>query len=316
MWGTAKERRQHLEEAKGIPLTRVKNLLRRFDLKPKKRLGQHFLIDDTVVERIVTAAELTTADTVVEVGPGLGILTEELARRAGQVIAIELDTRLASLLRQTFSSLSTVTVINTDILQWNPSDIKGSKQDSAPNAQPSATSYKVAANLPYYITSPVLRHFLEASFKPCLMIVMVQKEVGEAIAAVPGGMSLLSVSVQFYSKPTIITYVPAQSFYPPPKVDSVVLRLDPYPTPPVKVSNVAGFFKIVEAGFSSRRKQLHNSLAQGLNLPPNMVAALLEQIDISPKRRAETLSLEEWAKVWKRFQQYGEGGCANSNSPS
>jgi 16S rRNA (adenine1518-N6/adenine1519-N6)-dimethyltransferase len=139
------------------------------------------------------------------------------------------------------------------------------------------------------------------------MVVMVQKEVGETIAAAPGKMSLLSVSVQFYGKPTIIAQIPAQSFYPMPKVDSAILRIDPYSEPAVEVNDIAGFFQLVEAGFSSPRKQLHNSLAQGLSLPPSVVASLLGKIGISHQRRAETLSLEEWAEVWRLFLEYGEG---------
>jgi 16S rRNA (adenine1518-N6/adenine1519-N6)-dimethyltransferase len=161
--------------------------------------------------------------------------------------------------------------------------------------------YKVIANLPYYIASPVLSHFLETEPRPAKMVIMVQKEVGETIAAARGKMRLLSVKAQFYGKTTIVSYVPASSFYPPPKVDSVILRLDLYPQPPVDVSDVAGFFDIVMHGFGSPRKQLRNSLAHSLEMPPGQAASLLEKAGIEARRRAETLSLQEWRELWKVF---------------
>ncbi len=272
-------------------LLRVKKLLHQFDLKVKKRLGQHFLIDEAVLEQIILAAELNPEDVVIEVGPGLGVLTRELAKKAAKVIAVELDSQLVVALHKTLVAFPNVVIVNADILQVVPSQLVGSylKQDS----------YKVVANLPYYITSPVLRHFLEASLKPQLMVVMMQKEVGEAIVASSGKMSLFSLSVQFYAKPGILIHVPARSFYPPPKVDSVVLRLDLLPLPAVVVSDVDSFFDIMSKGFSSPRKQLRNSLAHGLGVPASEIASILESLGIEPQRRAETLTLEEWAKVWR-----------------
>jgi 16S rRNA (adenine1518-N6/adenine1519-N6)-dimethyltransferase len=159
----------------------------------------------------------------------------------------------------------------------------------------------VVANLPYYITSPVLRHFLEASVKPEVMVVMVQKEVAEAIAAGPGQRSLLSIGVQFYGKPGIVSYVPASSFYPPPEVDSAILRIDVYPEPPVDVADGQGFFELVRAGFAAARKQVINSLAKGTGLPRDDVRVLLETAGIDPQRRAETFTLEEWARLWRAY---------------
>lgn len=277
-------------------LAQVKGLLRQFDLKTKKRLGQHFLIDEGVLEQIVSSAGLTPQDVVIEVGPGLGLLTRELAKRVGRVIAVELDVQLVAVLKRTLSSFTNVFIVQADILKVPPGELVGRYcvEDAG---------YKVVANLPYYITSPVLRHFLEASLKPQLMVVMVQREVGEAIVASSGNMSLLSVSVQFYAKPRLIAYVPAQSFYPPPKVDSVVLRLEFLPQPAVVVDDVAGFFDIVRRGFSSPRKQLHNSLAQGLGVSAAPVVSILKRVGIESQRRAETLTLEEWAKVWRGVSQ-------------
>jgi 16S rRNA (adenine1518-N6/adenine1519-N6)-dimethyltransferase len=265
----------------------VKNLLRQSGLKARKSLGQHFLIDEAVLNTIIEAAELSPEDTVVEVGPGLGILTVELTRHAGNVIAVELDTQLASLLRRRLASVTNLRVINADILKVKPSQLLSGQ-----------SKYKVAANLPYYITSPVLRYFVEASPKPSLMVMMVQKEVGEAIVAGPGKMSLLAVSLRMYSQARIISHVPSGCFYPQPKVDSVILRFDLLPAPAIKVADMNGFFEVVKSGFSSPRKQLHNSLAHGLEMKPTEVALLMEEAEIDPKRRAETLSLEEWAKLY------------------
>jgi len=277
-----------------------RQLLRQFGFKPKKRLGQHFLIDKAVLERILAAAKLSPGDIVIEVGPGLGILTEGLARRGARIIAVELDSKLVTLLKKRLAALSDVKIVHADILKVTPWQLL---QDNLP-ATELDRGYKVIANLPYYITSPVLSHFLEAQSRPSEMVVMVQEEVGEAIAAAPGKMRLLSVKAQFYSKPAIISRVPAVSFYPPPKVDSVILRLAVYSRPPIEVSDVASFFDIVMHGFSSPRKQLRNSLAHSLQMSPSQVASLLEQARIEAKRRAETLSLEEWRELWKTFAPF------------
>lgn len=277
-------------------LAHTRQLLRRFGLHARKGLGQHFLIDSEVLELIISAAELSPGDTVIEIGPGLGILTRELARRAGRVIAVELDDRLAASLQQTLA-FDNVCIVNGDVLKLEPSALLEEQK-----AIGSLFSYKVVANLPYYITSPVLRHFLEASVKPQMMVVMVQKEVAGVIVAKPGQMSLLSVSVQFYGAPRIVGYVPAQSFYPPPEVDSAILRVDVYPQPAVDVERES-FFALVRAGFNLPRKQIANSLAHGLYLPKAEALSLLEKASIVPQRRAETLTLEEWAQLWRVFQE-------------
>jgi 16S rRNA (adenine1518-N6/adenine1519-N6)-dimethyltransferase len=282
-------------------LAQTRKLLRKFDLRAKKGLGQHFLIDDNVLEAILTAAELSPTDTVIEVGPGLGLMTAELARRAGWVIAIELDNRLADILKKTLSH-DNIVILNEDVLGTDPATLL---QGRAPGFPPSLRPYKVVANLPYYITSPVLRHFLEASVKPEVMVVMVQKEVAKAIVAEAGQRSVLSISVQFYGKPSIVTYVPADAFYPAPEVDSAIVKIDVYRQPPVAVDNVEGFFKLVRAGFTAARKQVANSLSQGLGLPKSEVLDLLEKAGIDPRRRAETFTLEEWARLWRVFAKAG-----------
>ena len=293
----------------GSLLARTRGLLRRSGLRARKGLGQHFLIDEEVLKLIISAAELTSTDVIMEVGPGLGVLTKELARQAGWVVAIELDSKLAVILKETLASFDNVAIINEDILDIDPASLLPKQKIKFPPGITSPFDYKVIANLPYYITSPVLRHFLEASIKPQIMVVMVQKEVAEAIVAKPGQTSLLSISVQFYGEPRIMGYVPAQSFYPAPEVDSAILRIDLYPKPAVAVTDERSFFELVRAGFAASRKQIVNSLAQGLGLPKADVLSLLGTANIVPQRRAETLTLDEWARLWQVFTRAKETEC-------
>jgi 16S rRNA (adenine1518-N6/adenine1519-N6)-dimethyltransferase len=279
-------------------LAQTKKLLRRYNIRVKKGLGQNFLVDEQVLQKILRAADLKVEDTVIEVGPGLGILTAELARRAGWVIAIELDDRLADILKETLS-YDNIVIINRDVLGIDPAKLI---QESAPRFPELMQPYKVVANLPYYITSPVLRHFLEASVKPERIVVMVQKEVAQAIVAGAGQRSVLSISVQFYGRPEIVAIVPAASFYPAPQVDSAVVKIDVYAKPTVDVDDPDRFFKLVRAGFSAARKQAANSLAQGLGIEKREVTGWLTGAGIDPARRAETFTLEEWAALWKIFR--------------
>ena len=287
-------------------MAQTRGLLRRFNLKARKGLGQHFLVDDEVLKLIISTAEPAAGDVIMEIGPGLGVLTKELARRAGWVVTIELDDKLATILKQNLASFGNVTVVNEDILKIDPAALLREEQHRFPTIISSPFHYKVVANLPYYITSPVLRHFLEASLKPRLMVIMVQKEVAEAIVAEPGGMSVLSISVQFYGKPTIISYVPARCFYPAPEVDSAILSVALYAKPAVEVTDEGKFFELVRAGFSASRKQIGNSLAQGLKLPKTDALSLLEEASIAPQRRAQTLTLEEWARLCQALAQAEE----------
>ena len=285
----------------GMPISEVKGLLGQYDLKARKSLGQHFLVDKGALHRIVAAAGLTPEDVVIEIGPGLGVLTRELARVARRVVAVEADEGMAFALGDVMAESGNVAIVNADALQIEPGSlVAGAGVDGA------LPRYKVVANIPYYITSAILRHFLEASHKPSLMVVMVQKEVGEAIVAKPGDMSILAVSVQFYGKPSIAGRVTSKSFYPPPKVDSVILRVDVYDRPPVSVAGTDDFFRVVRAGFSAPRKQLRNSLAQGLGIPAPDSAAVLERAKIDPRRRAETLDLQEWARICEETLRNGQ----------
>jgi 16S rRNA (adenine1518-N6/adenine1519-N6)-dimethyltransferase len=295
-------------------LAQTRRLLRRFDLQARKGLGQHFLIDEEVLKLIISAAGLTSTDVVMEIGPGLGVLTKELIRQSGWVVTIELDSKLAAILEQSLASFNNVTIINEDILRIDPATLLYEQKAGFPPVIGGPFSYKVVANLPYYITSPVLRHFLEASLKPQIMAVMVQKEVAEAIVAKPGQMSMLSVSVQFYGEPAIIGYVPAQCFYPVPEVDSAILKIKLYSQPRVEVTDKESFFKVVRAGFSAPRKQIGNSLAQGLELPKAESLSLLGKTSIVPQRRAETLTLDEWVKLWQVFTRVKE--CVDPASAS
>jgi 16S rRNA (adenine1518-N6/adenine1519-N6)-dimethyltransferase len=281
-------------------LAQTKKLLRRFRIRARKGLGQHFLVDEKVLETILVTAALDPDDTVIEVGPGLGILTARLAEKAGWVIAIELDNRLADILTKTLP-YDNIVVLNEDVLGTSPAALL---QGRAPGFPPEFTSYKVVTNLPYYITSPVLRHFLEAPVRPQKMVVMVQREVAESICAAPGRCSVLSIAVQFYGRPSIMAVVPAASFYPAPEVDSAIVKIDVYPHPPFDVDE-ASFFKLVRAGFTATRKQIPNSLATGLGIPKKDILNLLEQAGIIHQRRAETFTLEEWAQLWELFREEG-----------
>lgn len=259
------------------------------DVRPKKGLGQHFLIDESVLDKIIAATEVGPADTVLEIGPGLGVLTRALVEHAGHVVAVELDEKMVQILRQEPTGYRNLEIIQGDILQIEPGElIEG--------------PYKVAANLPYYITSAVIRHLLEAKHKPALLVLMVQLEVAQRILAQPGDMSTLAVSVQFYGRPRLMTRVPAGAFWPPPEVDSAVLRIDVYAEPPVAVDDVDWFFKVVRAGFGQKRKQLKNALAGGLHPTKEAVMAALERAGIDPRRRAETLCIEEWAVLARELR--------------
>jgi 16S rRNA (adenine1518-N6/adenine1519-N6)-dimethyltransferase len=265
----------------------VMDLVRRYQIDPKRSLGQNFLIDEGYLDKVAASAELTSADAVLEIGPGPGTLTERLAAQAGTVVAVELDDRLIDLLHSRFADRPAVRIVHGDILDLRPADL----------FVPPAPSFKLVANLPYYITSAVLRHMLETPPRPTLAVVMVQKEVALRICARPGDLSLLAVSVRFYAAPRLVHTVPAGAFYPRPKVDSAVLRLDVYPEPAVRDVEPERFFRVVRAGFGQKRKQLANSLSAGLALPKPAVRQALEAAEIDPARRAETLDLHEWRNL-------------------
>jgi len=276
--------------------------LRQYELHAKKGLGQHFLINSGILKNIISAADLSPRDLVIEVGPGLGVLTRELIQNAGYVISVELDSAVIDLLQTNLSQYDNFSLIHSDILKIRPEEIIEREKDKFP-ASVDTQRYKVVANLPYYITQPIIRHFCEAAVKPETMVIMVQKEVARNIIAKPGDLSILAVSVQIYGNPRIMGYVPAGNFYPPPKVDSAILRIDLYPQPAVSVTSIDNFFRVVKAGFSSARKQIVNSLAQGLEVTKPEVISLLDKAGVSPQKRPEMLTLEEWAQLEKYFKR-------------
>ncbi len=274
-------------------------------IRPRKGLGQNFLVDPAHRARIVAAADLTPDDIVLEVGPGPGVLTELIAAQAGRVIAVELDDRLIPFLRERFAGQPHVTIVHADILQVDVGSLIGEStnrriSESANDATQYAirnTHYKVIANLPYYITSAAIRHLLESSPPPDLLVLTVQREVAERMVASPPHMSLLALGVQFYCAAQIVERIPAGAFFPRPKVDSAVVRLVRREQPVAAGVTAAAFFRVARAGFGQPRKQLRNSLAAGLGLPPGVVEQWLVAAGIAPQRRAETLSLAEWAAL-------------------
>lgn len=270
-------------------MTNPKALLDHFGVIPKKSLGQNFLHDPQALEKIADAAELMPEDTVLEIGPGTGALTAVLAQRVRRVVAVELDRRLEPIMRLTLAPYGNVEVIFDDILNVNLPELL----DNQP--------YVVVANVPYYITSAIIRLLLELPHAPRRLVLTMQLEVAERLIAKPGDMTLLSVSAQFYAKPKIVTRFNKAVFYPRPDVDSAVARLEVYDRPPVDVPNADIFFRVVKAGFGQKRKQLKNSVAEGLHIDAEAAAALLEAAGIDPKRRAETLSLPEWAALTRGY---------------
>lgn len=270
----------------------TQHILNRFKLRADKKLGQNFLIDENVVRQIVEAAELSEADTVLEVGPGIGTLTQGLAESKAKVVAVELDTRLLPVLATTLEGYDNVRVVHGDILKVNIMEEVG------------APEFKVCANLPYYITTPIIFALLEKRLPMERLVAMVQKEVAERMAAQPGGKEYgaLSVAIQYYTEPEIAFIVPPTSFIPAPAVDSAVIVCKRREKPPVEVCDEGLFFRVVKAAFSLRRKMLSNSL-KNMGIKSERVAKWLELAGVDGKRRAETLSLEDFAKLTNSFNE-------------
>jgi 16S rRNA (adenine1518-N6/adenine1519-N6)-dimethyltransferase len=261
-----------------------KAILRDLGVTPSRRMGQNFLVDRDVLAEIVATAAVQGGETVIEVGPGLGILTAALAEAVGpvgRVVGVELDKRLAPYLQTVYAAVPQVTIVQQDILRVAPDDLVGE------------TPYVVVANLPYQITSAVFRHFLEAAHPPQQITVLVQREVAQRIAAQPPEMSVLAVAIQFFAAPRIVGIVPPEAFVPRPEVHSAILTLM-VGAPPLPRERWRGFFALVQAGFGAKRKQIHNSLTDRLRLPREAVSAMLDAAGIDGMRRAQTLALDEW----------------------
>ena len=273
--------------------------LRKAGAFAKKSLGQHFLIDQRTLRRIAQAAALSADDTVIEIGAGLGDLTAQLAERAGRVIAIELDEKLAEHLRRRFDGTN-VFVLEGDALAIDPAEALAKAGATPP--------YIVVGNLPYNVAQPLLRHFLETQTKPERLVVMVQAEVAESITARPGKLSILGLSVQLYGEPELLFRVPASAFYPPPKVQSAVVRIDVARELRAQVADVAAFFELVRAGFGTRRKQLRNAIANGLGIDTMTAGAVLSRAGIQYTLRAQELTLEQWAALAHAWTQLGRPG--------
>ncbi len=280
---------EHFERRKAAAL------LRKYDLHPKRGLGQNFLTSSSALRAIVDAADAAESDAVLEVGPGLGVLTRELTARAKCVLAVELDERLVQVVRSELSHATNLRVLNADILRIQHAD--------AVREHCGTEAYKVVANLPYYITSNVLRKLLEEQPRPERIVVMVQKEVAERATAGPGQMSLLALSVQLFSQPNLVARVPANAFLPPPEVESAILRLSVRPAPLFPDIDYSRFFKVAAAGFGQKRKTLLNSLSSNLKLDKATVTRALGPVGIDPTARAQELSLEEWGDLCRSFTQ-------------
>lgn len=260
-------------------------LLKKYSIRPKKSLGQNFLVEPAGLRKVLTAAELQGDEQVLEIGAGLGSLTVLLAQTARDVVAIEIDQKLFPALQEALAPYANVKTIHGDILNL---DLDGLLHDQ---------DFVVVANIPYYITSAIIRKLLEANKRPSRMILTIQKEVAERIIARDGKMSLLALSVQVYGKPELVATIPAGAFYPAPDVDSAVLKLTLYEKPLIQEQNLDLFFKLAQAGFSQKRKTLRNSLASGLSISSQQAEKILADAQLESNRRAETLNLEEWNRL-------------------
>jgi 16S rRNA (adenine1518-N6/adenine1519-N6)-dimethyltransferase len=271
-----------------LPPLNAAALLREHGLHADKSLGQNFLQDATALEKIVRAAEIQPDDSILEIGPGLGSLTRYLAASAKTVAAVELDMRLIPVLAAVLAPYPNTRIVTGDILNFPPATLVA------------AEDYLVVANVPYYITSAIFRHLLAAPPRPRRIVLTIQKEVVQRLCAAPGDLSMLALSVQVYGQPRIAATIPAGAFYPAPKVDSAVIRVDLYPEPLIPIAQLDQFFRVAKAGFSQKRKTLRNSLSAGLRLSSTAAFDLLNSAGIDPMRRAETLSLAEWRTLTEK----------------
>jgi len=295
-------------------LKQIKLICRTYDIRPQRQKGQNFLINKGVIEKIISTADLSANDVVLEVGPGLGILTEALAKKVKKVISVELDKNLFNFLKAKFVNVKNLELVHNDILKLDPtsylsratpnSNVSESERESRDNLLP--TSYKIVANLPYNITSHFLKKFLTAENRPIEMTLLIQKEVAERICASAGQMSLLAVSVQLYGQPKIIKIIKKENFWPQPKVDSAILKISNIRTEKEIGKHLEGiteefFWQIVRIGFSAKRKQLQNNLSAGLQIPEKKKKKILNQANFDPKIRAQNLSVKDWIFLAKKI---------------
>jgi len=280
----------------------LKNLFRSLHLKPKDYMGQNFLVSEEVVDEILSIAEIEKTDIVVEIGPGLGVMTYELAKKSKKVIAIEKDKIFAAILKrnaeldsashsrdpETSSGLHNVEIVNEDVLKFNFEKIQG--------------PYKIVANIPYYLTSHLIQILLAQKNKPSRMVLMVQKEVGERLVAEAGELSLLGISVQAFADVAIAALVPKKNFWPQPQVDSCVVVIEPKQKLPEGIDQNL-FFRLLKIAFAGKRKQIHNTLANGFKLPSSEIENILHEAKIDAKARPQELRIEDWVRLCKEFKK-------------
>ena len=326
--------------------TIIKQLLEKYGASPSKTMGQNFLIHQPTLNRIIEAADITIKDTVLEIGPGIGTLTQELAQKAKKVIAIEKDQAMVTILKETLHDFNNIEIVQGDVLKIFPPSLRTAPSGAAKQSSKTLvkiassqktphndelalpTHYKLIANIPYYITSPLIRMFLEIKNQPEYMVLMVQKEVAQRICAKPPRMSILAVSVQFYATAEIISSVSRGCFWPAPKVDSAIIKITPTPLLPLQNAPLASgasqqsspsviarqqqkqsnnntstefFFRVVKAGFSQNRKQLINNLSTGLKKSKKEAGTWLLENGINPTQRAQTLSIDDWVNLVNNF---------------
>lgn len=267
------------------------SLLKKYKIRPDKDLGQNFLTDPTILAGIVAAAEVTKNDTVLEIGAGLGHLTKHLAQVAKKVVAVELDKKLIPALEDRLGNLQNVAIVQGNILELNPADLI---QDD---------EYLVTANIPYYITSSIIRNLLESEKKPRRIILTIQHEVAQRVCSNAGQLSILALSVRMYGDPVLVNRIPAGAFYPTPKVDSAVIRIDLFPEPLLPPEKRTIFFNLIKAGFQHKRKTLRNSLSKGLRWSTEDTGNLLTSAGIDPQRRAQTLTIPEWLNLTSQYDK-------------
>jgi 16S rRNA (adenine1518-N6/adenine1519-N6)-dimethyltransferase len=269
----------------------------RVHARPRKSLGQHWLTDRKALRRIAEAVQISDSDTVIEIGAGTGLLTEPLAERAPKLIAVELDERLAGTLRERFADREKVSVLERDALETTAEELLVAGGGRVP--------YVVVGNLPYFIGTAIIRRFLEATVQPRWLIVTLQAEVAESIAAPPGRMSYLSVEMQTLASARLLFYLPPKAFKPPPKVRSAVVRLDVLDTSETEVDDREAFLALARAGFAAPRKRMRNSLAIGLRIPSSKADEILSLAEVDPEQRPANLTLADWREVyfaWRREQ--------------
>ncbi|MFN8584438.1 MAG: 16S rRNA (adenine(1518)-N(6)/adenine(1519)-N(6))-dimethyltransferase RsmA [Dehalococcoidia bacterium] len=264
--------------------------LRRLGVTPRKALGQHFLLDQFILGDIAEACLLTSEDTVLEIGAGPGGLTEELAQRAGHVVAVELDEELAALSRRRLADRPNVSIVAADVLDYTPAELLAECEAAPP--------YIATGNLPYYITQPVVRRLLEADPSPERIVVLVQREVARRMVGGPGHESLLSMSIKCYGTPEPLFDVPPSAFWPPPKVQSAAVRIERLPAPVLSRELLPRFFNLLRAGFSEPRKQLHNAIRNSFGIPDAAARELLEEAGIDVMARAQHLDLTDWQRLF------------------